>query len=272
MYDYDRRRFAMEFGTEDALKKYLQAHPKADPKKHSVRGPKEEKDTPKKETSTATAKAKGKGGPGKQRVDWVNQLKKDHKPSSQEDEDAVRHLNTAAVQYDKYEKLFEDGPTEKLLKTLQTAFKAYNNKLKEAFGADAVEKEPTWELPKAKPKEPEPKAKEPVKREPEKPKAKEPEKKDEDRRAKHHKFPVDLEKKFEKEHGGKVEEVHFESNHSDSDEDDDEEEGLFTVITNKGLYKVVVEGSKIVEVHEEDDDEEDDDEEDDDEEDDDDDR
>jgi hypothetical protein len=37
MYDYDRRlRRAMEFSSPEARKKYLQNHPNADPKKHSV--------------------------------------------------------------------------------------------------------------------------------------------------------------------------------------------------------------------------------------------
>lgn len=36
MYNYDRRRVAMEFPTEEALKKYLHEHPGADSKNHSV--------------------------------------------------------------------------------------------------------------------------------------------------------------------------------------------------------------------------------------------
>lgn len=37
LYNYDRRRFvAMEHPSEEALKKYLQEHPKADPKNHKV--------------------------------------------------------------------------------------------------------------------------------------------------------------------------------------------------------------------------------------------
>lgn len=37
LYNYDRRRFvAMKHPSEDALKKYLQEHPKANPKNHTV--------------------------------------------------------------------------------------------------------------------------------------------------------------------------------------------------------------------------------------------
>ena len=36
MYTYDRR-FAMEFPTDEALKKYLKDHPDADKSKHSVK-------------------------------------------------------------------------------------------------------------------------------------------------------------------------------------------------------------------------------------------
>lgn len=39
MYDYDRRKMAMEHASPEAKKKYLHDHPDADPKNHSVRRP-----------------------------------------------------------------------------------------------------------------------------------------------------------------------------------------------------------------------------------------
>ena len=44
MYTYDRRRFAMEFPTDEALKKYLKDHPDADKSKHSVKKKEEDGD------------------------------------------------------------------------------------------------------------------------------------------------------------------------------------------------------------------------------------
>lgn len=119
MYDYDRRKLAMEHATPGAKKKYLKEHPDADPKNHTV------------------SKGKGSGGGGgASRKQETDKLLKEYgtKPGL---ERKVKELKEDAQALDRLEQDYSQLPADEhysMQSKIEKAFDDYSKKLEHCTG------------------------------------------------------------------------------------------------------------------------------------------
>jgi hypothetical protein len=111
-------KMAMEFDTQDALEKYLKAHPKANKSKHTVKKPKEEAKEPVEEKKTQD----DEGGGDYEGNDYEGDTRGDQ-PLDMSDEHVAKEYHKAKANVDALKKIGPHG----MRKNLQEFIRAANN-------------------------------------------------------------------------------------------------------------------------------------------------